>query len=235
MTCLRATEVCRQEHGSQTHPTFPAVTSTTREQEQVSRLKLANQRAAAAITALLSGVASLGCALRRTLSQDIPLPIRAAMTETSSPARLRDLTAQIVAAHISHNPVTPEVLLGLISIVHEALAGTGRTVVAAAKPQPAVPLKRSVFPDHIVCLEDGKKLKMLKRHLMTTYHLTPDQYRQKWGLPASYPMVAPDYAVRRSALAKSIGLGRKPAAPPTPVVAPAPAKGRGRPPRKAAA
>ena len=103
------------------------------------------------------------------------------MTETSSPARLRDLTAQIVAAHISHNPVTPEVLLGLISIVHEALAGTGRTLVEAAKPQPAVPLKRSVFPDHIVCLEDGKKLKMLKRHLMTTYHLTPDQDPAEMG------------------------------------------------------
>jgi predicted transcriptional regulator len=157
------------------------------------------------------------------------------MSETTSPARLRELTAQIVAAHISHNHVTSEVLLGLIGSVHGALAGSGQAVVEAAKQQPAVPVKRSVFPDHIVCLEDGKKLKMLKRHLMTTYHLTPAQYRQKWDLPASYPMVAPEYAARRSTLAKSIGLGRKPAAKPAPVAAPAPPARRGRPPRQAAA
>ena len=157
------------------------------------------------------------------------------MPETTSPARLRELTAQIVAAHISHNHVTPEVLLKLIGSVHGALAGNGEAVADTEKPQPAVPVKRSVFPDHIVCLEDGRKLKMLKRHLMTTYHLTPDQYRQKWGLPASYPMVAPNYAARRSTLAKSIGLGRKPAAAPAPVAAPAPATRRGRPPRPVAA
>jgi predicted transcriptional regulator len=115
--------------------------------------------------------------------------------------------------------------------------------VVDVKQQPAVPVKRSVFAGYLVCLEDGKKLKMLKRHLMTTYRLTPEQYRQKWGLPANYPMVAPDYAARRSVLAKNIGLGRKPAAAPAPPVEvvvhaepadPAPRR-RGRPPRQAAA
>jgi len=154
------------------------------------------------------------------------------MSETVPQPSLLKLTAQIVAAHASHNHVTTEALLNLIERVYGALAGSGQPVVEEAKPQPAVPVKRSVFPDHIVCLEDGKKLKMLKRHLMTTYGLTPEQYRQKWALPANYPMVAPDYAARRSTLAKQIGLGRKPAASepvPEPVVeAPAPRAKRGR-------
>ena len=165
-------------------------------------------------------------------------PAKVAMTESESPSPLLKLTAQIVAAHAANNHITQDALLKLIESVHGALAGSSPAVVTEAKPQPAVPVKRSVFADHLVCLEDGKKLKMLKRHLMTTYHLTPEQYRQKWGLPPNYPMVAPDYAARRSVLAKSIGLGRKaavrepvPAAP----AEPAPRPRRGRPPRQAAA
>ena len=101
----------------------------------------------------------------------------------------------------------------------------------SVKLEPAVPVKRSVFNDHIVCLEDGKKLKMLKRHLATAYKLTPEQYRVRWGLAADYPMVAPDYAKHRSALAKKIGLGRKRAEPAAPVAAKPVARGRkpGRP------
>jgi predicted transcriptional regulator len=163
------------------------------------------------------------------------------MSETSSPSLL-SLTAQIVGAHASHNQVTSDALLRLIESVYTTLAnvGTQGAVPSAEKAQPAVPIKKSVFPDHIVCLEDGKKLKMLKRHLATSYNLTPEQYREKWGLPASYPMVAPDYAQRRSALAKSIGLGRKPATPakaepelePEPEAAASPRPRRGRPPAK---
>jgi predicted transcriptional regulator len=161
------------------------------------------------------------------------------MSESSSPTLL-SLTAQIVGAHASHNQVTSEALLRLIESVYTTLAnvGTQASPQTAEKAQPAVPIKKSVFPDHIVCLEDGKKLKMLKRHLATSYNLTPEQYREKWGLPASYPMVAPDYAQRRSALAKSIGLGRKPAGPapkaaPEPeAAAPAAKPRRGRPPAK---
>jgi predicted transcriptional regulator len=160
------------------------------------------------------------------------------MTDTASQPLLLQLTAQIVAAHTSHNHLTSEALLGLIGSVYTTLATTGVAAPIVEKAQPAVPIKKSVFPDHIVCLEDGKKLKMLKRHLATTYNLTPEQYRERWGLPASYPMVAPDYAERRSTLAKSIGLGRKPAAKPalpTTVPAAAPQARRGRSPRQAAA
>jgi predicted transcriptional regulator len=119
------------------------------------------------------------------------------------------LTADIVAAHVSHNSVTPETLLAMISSVYNTLSTVGTVPEVAERPVPAVPVKRSVFPDHIVCLEDGKKLKMLKRHLQTAYNLTPEQYRERWGLASDYPMVAPDYAAKRSSLAKSIGLGRK--------------------------
>jgi predicted transcriptional regulator len=166
------------------------------------------------------------------------------MTETTSQPSLLQLTAQIVGAHASHNQVTSEALLRLIESVYTTLAAVGTVAPPPEKPQPAVPVKRSVFPDHIVCLEDGKKLKMLKRHLMTTYNLTPDQYREKWGLPATYPMVAPDYAARRSVLAKKIGLGRKPAepvappppapvAPPEQIAPPVTRPRRGRPPKQA--
>ena len=135
------------------------------------------------------------------------------------------LTADIVAAHVSNNSVSVNDLALLISNVHGALAGlTGATPVPEAKPEPKVPIRSSIKPDYIVCLEDGKKLKMLKRHLMTHYSMTPDQYRQKWGLNADYPMVAPNYAEQRRALAKSIGLGTKrrktaPAGKPTPAKA----------------
>ena len=119
------------------------------------------------------------------------------------------LTAQIVSAHVSNNSVSSEALPDLIRHVHQALSGVGQPAAEPEKLQPAVPVKRSVFPDYIVCLEDGKKLKMLKRHLQSAYGMTPDQYRERWGLPSDYPMVAPNYAERRSALARQIGLGRK--------------------------
>ena len=119
------------------------------------------------------------------------------------------LTAQIVSAHVSNNTVSAEALPGLIRQVYQALTGAGVSAPEPEKLQPAVPVKRSVFPDYIVCLEDGKQLKMLKRHLQSAYGMTPEQYRERWGLPPDYPMVAPNYAERRSALARQIGLGRK--------------------------
>src|SRR3954463_1963258 len=120
------------------------------------------------------------------------------------------LTADIVAAHVSNNSVAVNDLPNLIQNVHSALSGiSGRSAAAEPKPEPKVSIRSSIKPDYIVCLEDGKKLKMLKRHLMTHYSMTPDQYRQKWGLSADYPMVAPNYAEQRRALAKSIGLGTK--------------------------
>ena len=123
---------------------------------------------------------------------------------------LLTLTADIVAAHVSNNSVAVNDLPNLIQNVHGALTGiSGRTAAAEPKPEPKVSIRSSVKPDYIVCLEDGKKLKMLKRHLMTHYNMTPDQYRQKWGLAADYPMVAPNYAEQRRTLAKSIGLGTK--------------------------
>ncbi len=121
------------------------------------------------------------------------------------------LTSDIVAAHVSNNSVSVGDLAALITNVYGALAGLGQSVaVVETPPEPAVSIRSSVKPDHIVCLEDGKKLKMLKRHLMTHYNLTPDQYRARWNLPADYPMVAPNYAEKRRELAKKIGLGRKP-------------------------
>jgi predicted transcriptional regulator len=121
------------------------------------------------------------------------------------------LTADIVAAHVSNNSVAVSDLPVLIGNVHQALAGlsTGSAAQQPA-PEPAVPIRLSVKKDYIVCLDDGKKLKMLKRHLMTHYGMTPDDYRAKWGLPADYPMVAPAYAEQRRVLAKAIGLGRAP-------------------------
>ena len=123
---------------------------------------------------------------------------------------LLTLTADIVAAHVSNNSVAVNDLPNLIQNVHAALSGiAGSSGAAEAKPEPKVSIRSSIKPDYIVCLEDGKKLKMLKRHLMTHYNMTPDQYRQKWGLSADYPMVAPNYAEQRRTLAKSIGLGTK--------------------------
>ena len=133
------------------------------------------------------------------------------MSETeSTDDTLLTLTADIVAAHVSNNSVAVNDLPNLIQNVHGALSTiAGTTSAAEPKPEPKVSIRASSKPAYIVCLEDGKKLKMLKRHLMTHYNLTPDQYRQKWGLSADYPMVAPNYAEQRRKLAKSIGLGTK--------------------------
>ena len=123
---------------------------------------------------------------------------------------LLTLTADIVAAHVSNNSVAVNDLPNLIQNVHGALAGiSGASSAPEARPEPKVSIRSSIKPDYIVCLEDGKRMKMLKRHLMTHYQMTPDQYRQKWGLSADYPMVAPNYAEQRRALAKAIGLGTK--------------------------
>ncbi|RXR30748.1 MucR family transcriptional regulator [Sphingobium fluviale] len=139
---------------------------------------------------------------------------------------LLTLTADIVSAHVGNNSVAISDLANLIASVHASLAGLGTTDEPETVAQePAVAVKRSVKPDYIICLEDGKQLKMLKRHLMTHYQMTPEQYRAKWKLPADYPMVAPNYAEKRRALAKKIGLGRKPGKVKTAAVrAPAPAK-----------
>ena len=144
------------------------------------------------------------------------------------------LTAKIVAAFLSHNAVAIADLPGVIQSVHRALSDVASPAPApvAEKLVPAVPIKKSVMPDYIVCLEDGKKLKMLKRHLASTYNLAPDEYRAKWRLPPDYPMVAPNYAAQRSSLAKAAGLGQRTV--PAPVVEAAPAKRPGRPKKSAA-
>jgi len=133
------------------------------------------------------------------------------MDEAGEQRGLLDLTTEIVAAYAGHNAVAMNDLPGLIAQVFKALRGAGAVEPEppAATLVPAVPVKKSVMPDFIVCLEDGKKLKMLKRHLAVHYNLTPAAYRQRWGLPADYPMVAPAYAAQRSSLAKALGLGRK--------------------------
>lgn len=118
-------------------------------------------------------------------------------------------TSDIVAAHVSNNSVAVSDLPLIISSVHGALAALSSKAAEQARPDPAVPIKASIKPDYVVCLEDGKKLKMLKRHLMTHYGMTPEDYRAKWGLPNDYPMVAPNYAEKRRQLAKAIGLGKK--------------------------
>lgn len=123
---------------------------------------------------------------------------------------LMTLTADIVAAHVSNNNVDVNDLSTLISNVHGTLITLSESEKKLALPEPAVPIKSSIKEDYIVCLEDGKKLKMLKRHLMTHYKMTPEDYRSRWGLPSDYPMVAPSYAIKRRELAKKIGLGRKP-------------------------
>ncbi|MBW3098639.1 MucR family transcriptional regulator [Pseudohoeflea coraliihabitans] len=124
---------------------------------------------------------------------------------------LIELTSEIVAAYVSNNAVVAGDLPALISNVHSALGGVSGNskVEEVEKPKPAVPVRRSVQNDFIICLEDGQKFKSLKRHLMTHYGLTPEQYREKWDLPADYPMVAPSYAEARSRLAKEMGLGQK--------------------------
>jgi predicted transcriptional regulator len=132
------------------------------------------------------------------------------MTENADAGDLLALTTEIVAAHVSNNVVSVADLPTLISQVYQSLStiGTVPTPVVE-RPQPAVSVKKSVHPDYIVCLEDGKKLKMLKRHLKTAYDMTPDEYRDRWSLAPDYPMVAPNYAKQRSKLAKEIGLGTR--------------------------
>jgi len=134
--------------------------------------------------------------------------VEIAMKET-----LITLTSDIVAAHASNNDVAVGDLPDLITNVYNALANLGEKIeVEEPRPQPAVAIRNSIKPDYIVCLEDGKKLKMLKRYLRTNFNMTPEEYRARWGLAADYPMVAPNYAEKRRDLAKKIGLGRKPVA-----------------------
>jgi len=132
------------------------------------------------------------------------------MNEQTAGADLIDLAAEIVSAYVSNNTVPTSDLAALIGDVHQALvkAATGALEPVKEELKPAVPVRRSVTPDYIVCLEDGKKFKSLKRHLRTSYNMTPEEYREKWGLRPDYPMVAPNYAAERSKLAKKIGLGQ---------------------------
>jgi predicted transcriptional regulator len=136
------------------------------------------------------------------------------MAEQSAPKETEEgllrMTAEVVAAYVSNNVLPTGQLAEVISAVYKSLrALEGQTLESQSEPlKPAVAVRKSITPDYLVCLEDGKKLKMLKRHLRSTYNMTPEDYRQKWGLPADYPMVAPNYAEQRSAFAKKIGLGR---------------------------
>src|SRR4051812_6522861 len=151
------------------------------------------------------------------------------MSELQSTPKTIELAAEIVSAFVSNNSVPVTELPALISNVHAALTNvaSGSTQQPAEEPKaPAVPVKKSVQPDYIVCLDDGKRFKSLKRHLRTTYNLTPDQYRAKWGLAHDYPMVAPNYAAARSELAKQMGLGARRRKTPEPAPSAAPAKGR---------
>ena len=127
-----------------------------------------------------------------------------------SDAELLHMASDIAAAYVSHNNLSPEQLPDVIKTVHATLSSVGRGLGKESDNlKPAVPVRRLITPDYIVCLEDGKRLKMLKRHLRAAYNMTPDEYRAKWGLPSDYPMVAPNYAKQRSQFAKKIGLGRK--------------------------
>ena len=132
------------------------------------------------------------------------------MDDTEQSNDLLTLTTEIAAAHVSNNTVALSDLPQLINQIYTSLANIGSAPAApAARPQPAVSIKKSVQPDYIVCLEDGKKLKMLKRHLKTAYNMSPEAYRERWKLSSDYPMVAPNYALQRSRLAKQIGLGTR--------------------------
>lgn len=132
------------------------------------------------------------------------------MPNTQAREELLRLTTQIVSSYVSNNTVKADDMPGLIDTIFKTLANISPDAPATAdRPQPAVSIKKSVMPDYIVCLEDGKKLKMLKRHLSTAYNMTPEEYRERWGLPSDYPMVAPNYAKQRSRLAKDIGLGTR--------------------------
>jgi len=132
------------------------------------------------------------------------------MTDKIENAEIMELTTEIVASYVSNNTVASADLAGVIQDVYRAMTSLGTQAMQTERPKPAVSVKKSITPDYIVCLEDGKKLKMLKRHLKTAYNMSPEEYRERWGLPADYPMVAPNYAKHRSSLAKKIGLGTKP-------------------------
>ncbi|WP_119165494.1 MucR family transcriptional regulator [Algihabitans albus] len=129
--------------------------------------------------------------------------------EDVSEAEVLRMTAAVVSAYVRNNSLPTADVTGLIGSVHRALAELNASAIEPEAPTPVVPINKSIQPDHLICLEDGRKLKMLKRHLRTTYGMTPEDYRAKWGLPADYPMVAPSYAKQRSAFAKQIGLGTK--------------------------
>ena len=132
------------------------------------------------------------------------------MSEQTNHSDLLALTTEIVSSYVANNTMPASEIPDVIERVYKTLAGVKPDAVGALdRPQPAVPVKRSVTPDYIVCLEDGKKLKMLKRHLKTAYNMSPEEYRERWGLPNDYPMVAPNYAEKRSKLAKDIGLGTR--------------------------
>jgi predicted transcriptional regulator len=133
------------------------------------------------------------------------------MTDNTSGGTFIELTAEIVSAYVSNNSVQAQDLAGLINQVHSALTrvSSGQADNPSEPLKPAVSVKKSITPEHIVCLEDGKKFKSLKRHLRTQYNMTPEQYREKWGLGSDYPMVAPNYAAARSQLAKQMGLGQQ--------------------------
>lgn len=164
------------------------------------------------LAAFLDDLTSNLYAIRKSQTIKIDLGVNQMSQESNDSAELLiTLTADIVAAHVSNNSVAVSDVSTLIGNVHAALAGlSGPTAAPETVLEPAVPIRTSVKRDYIVCLDDGKKLKMLKRHLMTHYGMTPDDYRAKWGLPADYPMVAPAYAEQRRELAKAIGLGRAP-------------------------
>lgn len=128
--------------------------------------------------------------------------------ESACQEKVLALAAQIIAAYVGHNTVSAAELPAVMTTIYQNLSRLGGGVsLPEARPDPAVPIRKSILPEYIVCLEDGKKLKMLKRHLKTAYNMTPEQYRERWGLGADYPMVAPNYAKQRSRLAKQIGLG----------------------------
>ncbi|MBL4805537.1 MAG: MucR family transcriptional regulator [Alphaproteobacteria bacterium] len=132
------------------------------------------------------------------------------MTTQTSRDDLLAFTTEIVSAYLANNTMPSGEIPGVIEQVFKTLANVNTDVnMTVDRPQPAVPIKKSITPDYLICLEDGKKLKMLKRHLKTAYGMTPDDYRERWGLPADYPMVAPNYAEQRSKLAKDIGLGTR--------------------------
>ncbi len=129
----------------------------------------------------------------------------------SNSNELINLTSKIVSAYLEHNSIEKDEIPALIQNIHNSLVGltNSHSIISKGPLTPSVPIKSSITPDYLICLEDGKKLKLLKRYLRTKYNITPEQYRQKWGLPLDYPMVSPNYAKRRSSFAKEIGLGKK--------------------------